>query len=149
MAKTKLSDLGSSVCVDKYGEKFVPALGNNAAIPGDLVWIDPSTGRVDRTDKTDHKFFTGILMESVITGTETAIATDTPCKVVVPKSGHGYRIRVTIVAAAADEIGGGATFEDDEGKAETTNITLALSKLARLSAEAAVGDTVAEVIWIE
>ena len=149
MAKTKISDLGSSVCVDNNNEKFVPALGNNAAIPGDLVYIVPGTGRVAGSDKTTAKFNSGILMESIMIGTETAPGTDVPCKIVIPKSGHNYRVRCTIVAAADDEIGGGLTYEDDAGKAETTDITLANGKLGRLAAEAAIGDTVAEITWIE
>lgn len=147
--KTKISDLGSSVCVDKQNESFVPALGNGASIPGDLVYIDPANGRVAGSDKTTAKFFSGILMESILTGTETAIVADIPCKVVIPKSGHAYNIRVTIVAAADDEEGGGVTFEDDAGKGETTDITLANGKLGRLALEARIGDTVAQIIWIE
>jgi len=149
MAKTKLSDLGSSVCVDMNNEKFIPALGNNACIPGDLVYIVPGNGRVAGSDKTTAKFFSGILMESKITGTEAAIATDVPCKLVVPKSGHDYRIRCTIVAAADDEMGGGVHFDDDAGKGETTAVTLANAKLGRLSLKALIGDTVAQITWIE
>ena len=149
MTKTKLSDLGSSVCVDLQNEKFVPALGNGSSVPGDLVYIDPANGRVAGSDKTTAQFFTGILMESKITGTETAIVTDIPCKVVIPKSGRNYRIRCTVVAGAVDETGGGVHFDDDAGKGETTAVTLANAKLGRLSAEAAVGDTVAEITWIE
>ena len=147
--KTQINDLGSSVCVDKNNEKFIPALGNGSSVPGDLVYVVPGTGRVAGADKTTAKFFQGFLMESILTGTETAIVTDVPCKVVIPKSGHAYNIRVTIVAAADDEEGGGVTFEDDAGKGETTNITLANGKVGRLSQEARIGDTVAQIIFIE
>jgi len=151
MPKTQLKDLGSSVCCDKQNEKFIPALGNGSSIPGDLVYIDPANGRVAGADKTTAKFFQGFLMESIITGTETAIVTDIPCKVVVPKSGHEYNIRITIVAAATDKIGSGIIFHDDAGKGETTmaGSTLALSKIGRLALDAAVGDTVAKIIYIE
>jgi len=150
MPKTKISDLGSSICVDMNNEKFIPALGNGATgIPGDLCYIVPGTGKIALSDKTTAKFFSGILMESKITGTEAIIADLVPCRLVVPKSGHDYRIRCTIVAVADDEMGGGVHFDDDAGKGETTNVTLANSKLGRLSLHAAIGDTVAQITWIE
>lgn len=151
MTKTQLKDLGSSVCVDKWNEKFVPALGNGSSIPGDLVYIVPGTGRVAGADKTTAAFFQGFLMESIITGTETAIVADIPCKVVIPKSGHEYNIRVTIVAVATDKIGSGVIFHDDAGKGETTEAgsVLALAKIGRLALDAAVGDTVARITFIE
>ena len=151
MPKTKISDLGSSVCVDKNNERFIPALGNGSSVPGDLVYIDPANGRVAGADKTTAAFFQGFLMESVITGTETAIVADVPCKVVVPKSGHEYNIRITIVAAETDKAGSGVIFHDDAGKGETTmaGSTLALSKIGRLTLDALVGDTVARINYIE
>lgn len=151
MAKTKISDLGSSICVDDQNEKFIPALGNAAAIPGDLCFVDPSNGRVKgaKIDAGAGEHFQGILMESKITGTETAIATDIPCKLVVPKSGHGYRIRINIVTAATDPVGTGVTFSATEYKGETTDTTLLLSKIGRLSLEALVDDTVCELNWGE
>ena len=150
MAKTKISDLGSSVCVDDQNEKYIPALGNNAAIPGDLVYVDRTTGRVAPTDIDAGvgEKFSGILMESKITGPEAAIATDVPCKLVVPKSGHGYRIRCNIIAATSDKAGEGVTFSATAYKAQT-GTTLLLGHIGRLAVEAAVGDTVCELNWTE
>lgn len=150
MAKTKITDFGSSVCVDDQNEKFIPALGNGTAIPGDLCYILASgatVGRVAPANVGATEFFSGILMESKITGTETPIVADVPCKLVVPKSGHGYRIRCNIVAGATDEVGGGVTFSATNYKAETTTTTLILSFIGQLSQEALVGDTVCEVNW--
>jgi len=151
MTKTELKDLGSSVCVDDQNEKFIPALGNGTAVPGDLCYIIPTAGatlgRVGPTQIGVKEFFSGILMESKITGTETAIVADVPCKLVVPKSGHNYRIRCNIVAAAADEAGAGVTFSATAYKAETTDLTLILSFIGRLALEAAIGDTVCEITW--
>ena len=151
MAKTKISDLGSSVCVDDKNEKYIPALGNGTAVPGDLVTVAPATGRVAGADVDAGagERFAGILMESKITGTETAIVTDVPCRIVVPKSGHNYRIRCNIVAAATDEVGGGVTFSATVYKSETSAVTLAATKIGRLSNEALVGDTVCELTWTE
>ena len=148
MAKTKISDLGSSVCVDLQNEKFVPALGNGTAVPGDLCYIDPATGRVAAADIAANEFFGGILMESKITGTETAIVADVPCKLVVPKSGHNYRIRANVIAATDDELGLGVTFSTTAYKAQS-GTTLILSKIGRLAASAVVDDTVCEITWIE
>jgi len=152
MAKTTLKSLGSSVCVDDQDEKMIPALGNGTAIPGDLCYIIPTAGatlgRVGPANVGATEFFSGILMESKITGTETAPAADVPCKLVVPKSGHGYRIRIN-VAGDTDEIGTGVTFSGTNYKGETTDVTLALSKIGRLSLEVLAGDSVAEINWIE
>jgi len=148
MAKTKISELGSSVCVDDQDEKMIPALGNGALKPGDLCFVDPSNGRVKGSDAGAQEFFQGILMESKITGPDTAIVTDIPCKLVVPKSGHSYRIGI-LAADDTDEAGTGVTFSATPGKAETTDVTLANSKLGRLGIEVLVGDEVAEIVWIE
>lgn len=147
MAKTKLSDLGSSVCVDDQNEKYIPALGNAGGVPGDLCAIAAATGKIAGTQIGTLESFAGILMESKITGTETAPGDGIPCKLVVPKSGHNYRIRCNVVAAAADEVGDGVTFSTTAYKAETTDITIILGFLGRLALEAAVGDTIIEVTW--
>ena len=147
MTKTKLSDLGSSVCVDDQYEKYMPALGDGTAIPGDLCYIDPADGKAKRTDIAAQEFFSGILMESKITGTETAPVAGVAVRLVVPKSGHGYRIRCTIIADAVNVVGGGATFSNDAGKADVSDITLILSFIGQLALEAAVGDTIIEINW--
>lgn len=151
MAKTKISDLGSQICVDDYEEHTIPALGNGTAIPGDLCFIDPTNGRLlgADIDAGAGEHFQGILKESKITGTEAAPAADVPCSLVVPKGGHRYRIRCNAVAGAADPVGTGVTFSTTVYKAETTDTTLLLSKIGRLSLEAAVNDTVCELTWIE
>lgn len=148
MAKTKISDLGSSVCVDDQNEKLIPALGNGTAIPGDLCFIDPTNGRLKGSDidAGAGEFFSGILMESKLTGTETAPGTDIPCKLVVPKSGHNYRIRINI-ATNTDEVGGPVTFSTTVYKAETTDVTLILGFIGNIALEVLTDDTVAEITW--
>ena len=145
MAKTKISDLGSSILVDDQNEKLIPALGDGTAVPGDLCYIIPGTGRVGPANVGATEFFSGIMMESKITGTETAIVAGIPCMLVVPKAGHNYRIR-TIAAGDTDEVGGGFTFSGTNYKAETTDVTLALRK-GTIALEMLVGDSVAEVTW--
>jgi len=148
MAKEKISDLGSSVCVDDQNEKFVPALGNGAAIPGDLCAIDPTNGRVVLSATGIIEQFVGILMESKITGTETLIATDIPCKLVIPKSGHGYRIRCDNLGATL-KVGHAMLHGTTAGKAKKEAALITAGILGRLSLEGLTGDTVCEVTWIQ
>jgi len=146
MAKTELGHLGSKVCVDDQNEKTIPALGDGTSVPGDLVYIDPADGKAKGADIAAKEFFSGILKESKITGPETAIVAGVACTVVVPKSGHGYRIRCN-AAGETDEVGGGVTFSTTAGKAETTDTTIILGFIGQLSLEVLVGDTVCEVNW--
>lgn len=152
MAKTKITDLGSSVCVDDQDEKMVPALGiGGAGIPGDLCGITRTTGKIfgSDIDAGAGEFFVGILMESKITGTEAIIGVGIPCKLVVPKSGHNYRIRCVNVAETA-EVGSGLSFSTTAYKAERTKgvlTTLILAFIGRLALEALTGDTVCEMTW--
>jgi len=143
MAKTKLSDLGSSVCVDDQNEKTVPALGNGTAVPGDLCGIDPTTGRVVGTDTESAQNFVGILKESKITGTETAIVAGIPCMLVVPKSGHNYRVR-TIDLNEDWNVGFAMQTSGTAGKMETWTH---FPQIAKLSLPYIDNDTVAEVTW--
>ena len=145
MTKTKISDLGSSVCVDDQNEKYVPALGNGVGIPGDLCAIDPTNGRIVLTATAIIEQFIGILKESPLTGTETAPAADEPCTLIVPKSGHRYRIRCDNVGATL-KVGHGMKFGTTAGKA-LKEATVLLANLGKLSLGAFTGDTVVEVTW--
>ena len=145
MAKTKISDLGSSVCVDDQNEKMVPALGDGAGIPGELCYIIAASGKIGGCDVGDKEFFVGILMESKITGTETAIVDGTPCKLVVPKSGHNYRIRCDDLGATVI-VGNAVTFGANPGYAVKA-ATILTGFLGRLALEGLTGDTVCEVTW--
>jgi len=146
MAKTKISDLGSSVLVDDQNEKFVPALGDGTfGIPGDLCAINPANGRIVGSDAGGLEQFVGILMESKITGTETVIVQDVPCKLVVPKSGHGYRIRCDDLGATV-KVGHSITLGANPGKALKA-ATVLEGFFGRLALEGLTGDTVCEVTW--
>lgn len=146
MAKTKISDLGSSVCVDDQNEKYIPALGDGTfGIPGDLCAINPANGRIVGSDVGALEQFLGILMESKITGTETAIVQDVPCKLVVPKSGHNYRIRCDDLGGTV-KAGHALTFGANPGKALKT-ATLITGFIGRLALEGLNGDTVCEMTW--
>ena len=148
MAKTELKHLGSSVLVDDQDEKFIPALGDGNALPGELCYIDPADGKAKGAEVGAQEFFSGILMESKITGPETAPVAGVPVTLVVPKSGHNYRVRC-IAAGDTDEVGTGVVFSATPGYVETTDTTLALSKVGRIALEVLVGDEVCEITWIE
>jgi len=148
MSKTKLSDLGSSVCVDDQNEKTVPALGNGTGVPGDLCGIDASNGRIVGTYTGTVDQFVGILKEDKITGTETAPVADAPVTLVVPKSGHSYRIRTKpdIDGAQGDlDVGGALDFSATAYKADkAADIIHAIMRLALAYLD---NDSVAEVVW--
>ena len=146
MAKTKITDLGSSVCVDDQNEKFVPALGDGTfGLPGNLCYIVAANGRIAGADVGTAEFFVGILMESKITGSETVIVQDVPCKLVVPKSGHNYRIRCDDLGATVI-VGNAMTFSTTVYKGEKA-ATILTGFLGRLALEGLTGDTVCEVTW--
>jgi len=147
MAITKISELGSKICVGPdQKEHFVPALGNGTAIPGDMCGINAADGKVTGTkdEGNGDEDFVGILKESMITGTETLIPAATPCSLIVPKGGHRYRVR-KLVNAAAKEAGFPLGFSATAYKMDT--IGDAELAVARLSISSAVNDTAVEVIW--
>lgn len=143
MAKNNLSDLGSQVCVNDENEHIVPALGNGAAIPGDLCGINPDTGQIILTQGETYEGFVGILKESKITGTETAIVAGVPCSLVVPKSGHRYRVR-TIDLNKDWNVGFEMIPSGTAGKMEGGGH---FPTIAKLSLKYIDDDTVAEVTW--
>jgi len=144
-AKTKISDLGSQICVDDENEHLIPALGNGTAVPGDLCGIDETTGRVVGTDEGAFDEFLGILKESKITGTETAIVAGVKCSLIVPKSGHRYRIRCLDTVDTQ-----GAGFALDFSATPYKADAAASQNVARMNLSLPMyqdDDTVAEVTW--
>ena len=145
MAKTKISDLGNSICVNNEKEHLIPALGNGTAVPGDACYRSTTTGRVVASNTNTAKFFEGILKESPVTGTETAIVADVPCSLVVPKSGHRYRVRIK-VNVGNKEVGASIIHHATEDYIfdHTANIA---DGCAYLALPSVAGDTVADVVW--
>jgi hypothetical protein len=145
MVRTLIRDYGTSVIAGSDGdEEIIPALGDGVAIPGDLVSI-LSTRKVAGSDVGVNEEFAGILMESQVTGTETAIVDGIPCDVVVPISGHRYRIRI-LDPGANKEIGYALTFSATAGKADAAaDIIHALCTIAKPILDT---ETVAEVFWL-
>ena len=94
MVKTTLIEYGTSVLAGVYDdEEIVPALGDGTATPGDFVHIG-SDRKVVGSDLGAVELYSGILLESRITGREAAIVSGIRCEVVIPKSGHRYNVRI-------------------------------------------------------
>ena len=144
-AITTIKELGSKVCVDDLDEHLRPALGNAAAIPGDMCGIDAATGRVTGVQDGTDENFVGILKEDKVTGTEDAIGTDVPCSLIVPKSGHRYRVRCLNTIDTQEE-GYPLGFSATAYKVDAlTDAELAVMRLSSPMKED--NDTVAEVVW--
>ena len=148
MAKTKITDFGSRVCVgSERNEHTVPALGDGTfGKPGNLCAIDPATGRIVGADVGALEQFIGILKESPITGSETVVVQDVPCALIEPKSGHRYRIRIDDVGATLKS-GHSVKFGANAGFAIKTTNLLDPGVIGRINLEALTGDTVVEVTW--
>ena len=146
MAKTQLNHLGSKVAVGPdQDEHLIPALGNGTAVPGDLCYRDPSNGRLLGADVGAAEFFEGILKESPITGTETAIVAGVKCSLIVPQPGHRYRVRCNDMGANK-ETGDGVLFSSTVYKADIGS-TLILAFCGRLTMPYVDNDTICEMVW--
>ena len=144
MGKTELRELGPSVIAGSEGdEEIVAALGDGAGIPGDLVSIG-SDRKIVLADAGAVELLSGILKESPITGTETAIVAGVGCSVVIPKSGHRYRIRC-LNLAADKEIGFPLDVSATAGKADAAATMVA--SIFSISRAYTNTDTVCEVRW--
>ncbi len=145
MTDTTLAALGSSViCGSKHDEEIVPALGDGAVVPGDLCYILSATGYVAGTDTGAADLFVGIAMEHPTLGTDTAITAALPMSLVVPKSGHRYRIRCLDLNADT-QIGSGLDFSATAYKADAAaDIIHAVCYVSKVNID---GDTIVEVRW--
>jgi hypothetical protein len=145
MVLTKISELGSSVCAgSKLEEEIIPALGDGAMTPGDLVYVLTASGKVAGSDLGAAELFTGILMEHPTLGTETAITAGLPCSVVIPQSGHRYRVRCLDLNAAT-QIGSPLDISATAGSMDAAaDVNNALAYVSKPNAD---GDTVVEVRW--
>jgi len=144
MAKTTLREYGTSVIAGSHGdEEIIPALGDGSCVPGDCVGL-LSTGKVVGTDIGASEDFIGILMESDITGLETAIVDAVPCDIVIPQSGHRYNVRILDLGDAG-EVGHPLDYSATAGKMDAAADGIhAVANAARPIAD---DDTVAQVIW--
>ena len=146
MVITDIAELGSSViCSPDNDEEIIPAEGDGALLPGSLVYIATATGRITGSDLGNAELFVGIVLEHPTLGTDTAITADLPCSVVVPRSGHMYRVRILDLDAAT-QIGSGLDISGTPGYMDgATDINNALATVSKIGVD---GDTVVEVRWL-
>lgn len=145
MTKTTLIEYGTSVIAGSHGdEEIIPALGDGAAVPGHLVSI-LSTNKVDGAHEGTTDLMIGIVLESDVTGLETAIPDGDPLDIVIPISGHRYNVR-QLDTVDALEIGGALDISATPGcldKAASINVARAV-----LAKPSATDDTVCQIIWL-
>lgn len=150
MANTKISDLGGrEISLSGKPQKYIPALGNGTAKPGDIVGITDATGKVVGIDIGASEMFRGILDNDYKTAEDTAIPDGSPCNIIVPKSGEGYRVGITdptgaVVSGLPHNVS--ATAGKLTGAANTSMNTA--GNLCVNSKPLANGDTVMEVDWL-
>jgi hypothetical protein len=93
MANTAITDLGGrDIAISGLPEMRIAALGDGTAKPGDIVGITDATGKVVQTDIGASELFRGILDNDHKTAEDTAIPDGSPCSIIVPQTGHRYRI---------------------------------------------------------
>lgn len=145
-ARTTIAQLGGKICVNDRKEHLIPALGNNAAKPGDMCGIDAADGKLKAVNDGTYEDFLGILKEHVLYGVDTAIPTNVPCSLIVPKSGHRYRVRIEN-SVDIEPVGTPLWFAAVAYHLDETNAA-AESCCARLSLPVLHNDdSVAEVTW--
>lgn len=150
MANTKISDLGSrKISLSGLGEIKIPALGNGVAKPGDIVGITDATGKIVGIDIGASELFRGIVDDKPEIAENTAIADGAPCAVIIPQSGHIYRLGITdasgaVVSGLPHKVS--ATAGKLEGPANTNMNTA--GNMAVNTKALANGDTVMEAQWL-
>lgn len=151
MANTKISHLGDRrIAISGLPEIRIPALGNGVVKPGDVVGIVRSTGYATGSDIGAFEYFEGIVDDEPSLAEDTAITAGIPCSVIVPQSGHKYRVGCVDLGGAVLE-GTGMGFSATAGKLQkVTAVGVAGSTvfgLAQTVSLGANGDTVVEVRW--
>jgi len=148
MVNTKISHLGGrAIAISPGGEIRIPALGDGTAKPGDLVGITDATGRVVRADLGASELFRGFLDDLPTLAEDTAITAGLACSVIIPTSGHVYRLKVEDPGGAVTS-GVPHTFSNEAGALED-QAALNTAAFQAVNVKAlANGDTVGEFQWV-
>jgi hypothetical protein len=103
MANDELSDLKGGVIVGPESEEeFITLLADGTAKAG---WaVGNNAGAVAGTDTDAVDTFVGFLVERYDTDLNTAPTATVPVRVVKPKSGHKYRVKLTDLNASGPGI---------------------------------------------
>lgn len=145
MVNTKISQLGSrDIAISGLPEIRIPAMGDGTAKPGDLVGITDATGRVAQTGTGGADYFHGILDDVPDMAENTAITAGKPCSVIVPQSGHKYRVKCLDFGGAA--VSGVAVIHGTAG-AVTFDGAIENATLGYLAEPIVDDDTVCEMRW--
>lgn len=149
MANTKISDLGPEIALSADSERRASALGNGSLKPGQIVYVDPSTGKVAATQAGTNDYIVGILDKGYKTTIDEAIGDGDPCSIIIPQSGHLYRIFCTdpsgaVPAGSPHKLS--TTAGSIEGAANTDLNTA--GNIAVNTKALASGDTVGEFRWL-
>jgi hypothetical protein len=142
MVLSLLSELGASVCVNSAEETFITALADGTAKAGWVVGLT-AAGVIAGSDTDGVDEFVGIVMERYDTDLDTAVTAGKTVQVVLPRSGHRYRVIVTDLNSSIPgvPVGFGAT-----AGALSVVATIESTHVAR-TWKYTDGDTIAELIW--
>ena len=150
MVNTKISDLGSrDIALSGLGEIRRTLIADGTAKPGDLVGVIEATGKVIRTDLgigTTSETFVGIVDDNPTYADNTATTNGKPCVVIVPTSGHVYRVKMEDPGGPIIQ-GFPMGFSDDAGAMEDIATMGTAGVYANLFKSVVDDDVVCEVRW--
>ena len=156
MANTKISHINGSrkVAVSGMKEIYKPALGDGTAKPGDLVGIistaGANKGKVVRTQLgggTELETFIGIVDDLPTIAEDTAIPDGIPLNIIVPQSGHKYKVKAEDTGDALSIEGFPMGFSSTAGAMEDIATMGTAGVKANLDIAMVDNDTVAQVVW--
>ena len=150
MVNTQISHLGSrKIALSGLGEIKIPALANGTSKSGELVGITDATGRTVGCDVGASEMFRGIQDDEPSTADNVAPIAGTPISIIVPQTGHIYRIWCKDPSGAVVS-GLQHKMSDTSGNidgAANTNINTAGNLCTNTQALAS-GDLVMEADWL-
>lgn len=140
-----ISALGDSVVMgDMNDEELIPAIASGSEKAGHCVNITTATGAAAITDVDSVDLFVGIVKERYDTDIDTAITASKVIDIIIPKSGHKYRVITANLSASGPGIQ--MIFTSSAGLGKQTAIETN-ERCRTFSDSYVTGDTVAEVIW--
>lgn len=148
MANTAISNLGTRVAVGNEPEKLISALGNGTLKAGNIVGINESTGKVQAVNIGTTELGIYIVQGDGKTALDTAIADSTPLSLIVPKSGHKYRVFISDQNAAKYKGQALKVAATTVGELTSNTNHATAGTVASLAKDIADDDRVAEVEWM-
>ncbi len=140
-----ISALGDSVIMgNEQDEILITAKADGVAKAGDIVHITTGTAAIANSDVDAVDLMIGILKERYDTDIDTVPTASDPVDVIIPRSGHLYRVITANLSASGPGIQMILTNAAGLGKATA----IETNERCRTFGDSYVtGDTVAEVIW--